>query len=139
MLCLYVAEEYFINSLDETKNLAIRLSDYLEPGTPIFLFGPVGIGKSTLVKLLLEHFNITYRGSPTFGLMSVYETNLPYSIVHMDLYNKPNKVVQEIYELQDNVFLIEWPSIQLEKILPNPIRIELAMSGKNRIARLFLP
>jgi len=124
-----------INSLIQTQKLAIDLLKLCSPGISIFLSGPVGIGKSTLVRLMLEELGLQYRGSPTFGLMSIYDAP-NYSILHMDLYNKPNKVIEEIYEFQDHLFLIEWPNHVIEKIFPHPIRVELFMDKNNRIAKI---
>lgn len=137
MLFLYVDHKYqIINSLIQTQKLATDLLKLCTPGISIFLSGPVGIGKSTIVRLMLEELGLQYRGSPTFGLMSIYQT-ANYSILHMDLYNKPNKVIEEVYEFQDHVFLVEWPSKEIEKIFPNPIRVDLAMDKNNRIARIW--
>lgn len=136
MLFLQVDHKYqIINSLIQTQKLAVDLLKLCSPGMSIFFSGPVGIGKSTLVQLMLEELGLKYRGSPTFGLMSIYKAS-DYSILHMDLYNKPNKVIQEIYEFQDHVFLIEWPNQDIEKIFPNPIRVGLFMDKNNRVARV---
>ena len=65
-------------SLEETtKELAKSFSNYLTGGEVIFLYGEMGVGKTTFVKYLINQFQIkkklqiTEVTSPTFNLLLV--------------------------------------------------------------------
>ena len=114
--------KFFLNSLADTEKLAKKISKIIKNGVCICLNGKLGIGKTTLVKLILKHhmgkkINVN---SPTFSLVNVYETN-NLRVWHYDLYRLNHK--SEIYNLDIELALrdctiIEWPEI-IEDILPN--------------------
>ena len=68
-----------ISSEETTKELAKQLSNYLKGGEIIFLYGEMGVGKTTFVKYLINEFQIkkklqtTEVTSPTFNLLNEYE------------------------------------------------------------------
>ena len=45
-----------ISSEETTKELAKQLSNYLKGGEIIFLYGEMGVGKTTFVKYLINQF-----------------------------------------------------------------------------------
>ena len=47
-----------ISSEETTKELAKQLSNYLKGGEIIFLYGEMGVGKTTFVKYLINQFFI---------------------------------------------------------------------------------
>ena len=62
-----------ISSEETTRELAKELSNYLKGGEIIFLYGEMGVGKTTFVKYLINQFQIkkniraTEVTSPTFN------------------------------------------------------------------------
>ena len=114
--------KFFLNSLDDTEKFAKKISKIINNGVCICLIGKLGIGKTTLVRFILNNclgkkINVN---SPTFSLVNLYETN-NLRIWHYDLYRLKNK--SEIYNLDIELALrdctiIEWPEI-IEDILPN--------------------
>ena len=114
--------KFFLKSLSDTEKFAKKISKIINNGVCICLNGKLGIGKTTLVKFILEHhmgkkINVN---SPTFSLVNVYETN-NLRVWHYDLYRLNHK--SEIYNLDIEMALrdctiIEWPEI-IEDILPN--------------------
>ena len=114
--------KFFLYSLADTEKLAKKISKIIKNGVCLCLNGKLGIGKTTLVKFILEHhmgkkINVN---SPTFSLVNVYETN-NLRVWHYDLYRLNHK--SEIYNLDIELALrdctiIEWPEI-IEDILPN--------------------
>ena len=114
--------KFFLNSLADTEKLAKKISKIIKNGVCLCLNGKLGIGKTTLVKFILNHhmgkkINVN---SPTFSLVNVYETN-NLRVWHYDLYRLNHK--SEIYNLDIELALrdctiIEWPEI-IEDILPN--------------------
>jgi tRNA threonylcarbamoyladenosine biosynthesis protein TsaE len=63
----------------------------------IFLNGEMGVGKSTLAKVIIQQFSSfsQFSGSPSFPILNVYAGSIG-PIYHLDLYR-----VQDVQELQD--------------------------------------
>ena len=109
-----------ITSEKSTKELAQKFTEYLKGGEFIFLYGEMGVGKTTFVKYFVNEFqknnNLTPTEvtSPTFGLLNEYKVK-DIRIKHYDLFRINNK--KEIYNLDifeiDNkaITLIEWPQL----------------------------
>ena len=109
-----------ISSEETTRELAKNLSNYLKGGEMIFLYGEMGVGKTTFVKYLINQFQIekklqiTEVTSPTFNLLNEYEVD-DLVIKHYDLFRL--KVKSEItnlnlFEINKNtITLIEWPQL----------------------------
>ena len=53
-----------ISSEETTKELAKQLSNYLKGGEIIFLYGEMGVGKTTFVKYLINQFQEHFCFSP---------------------------------------------------------------------------
>jgi tRNA threonylcarbamoyladenosine biosynthesis protein TsaE len=72
--------------LDATRRLAMRLAADLEAGETLLLDGPLGSGKTTLVRFLVEGLggDPAQVLSPTFTLLHQYSARLP--VVHVDAY-----------------------------------------------------
>ena len=108
----------------ETEELASKITKKLKPGNIIFLYGEMGVGKTTFVRYLINKFQknnklkTTEVTSPTFNLLNQYQIN-QIKIDHYDLFRL--KSVEEIKNLglfEDNtntVTIIEWPQIIKEK------------------------
>jgi len=109
-----------ISSEETTKELAKKLSNHLRGGEIIFLYGEMGVGKTTFVKYLINQFQIdkkikiTEVTSPTFNLLNEYDL-YDLTIKHYDLFRIKDK--SEIINLdlfdnnQDTITLIEWPQL----------------------------
>ena len=109
-----------ISSEETTKELAKDLRHYLKGGEIIFLYGEMGVGKTTFVRHLIHQFQkdkkiqITEVTSPTFNLLNEYEIN-DLVIKHYDLFRLKDK--SEITNLdlfennQNTITLIEWPQL----------------------------
>jgi len=109
-----------ISSEETTKELAKDLSNYLKGGEIIFLYGEMGVGKTTFVKHLINQFQIykklqiTEVTSPTFNLLNEYEvSNLV--IKHYDLFRLKDKSEIKNLDIFDNnqntITLVEWPEL----------------------------
>ena len=108
-------------SLEEsTRKLAKDLTHYLQGGETIFLYGEMGVGKTTFVKYLINQFQknaklpLTEVISPTFNLLNEYEVN-DLIIKHYDLFRlKDESEIKnlDIFENnQSSIILIEWPQL----------------------------
>jgi tRNA threonylcarbamoyladenosine biosynthesis protein TsaE len=102
-------ETHFAASAAETRALGAMLSLRLAEGDVVLLDGPLGAGKTTLVRGLVEAlgFNGPVR-SPTFNLIQTFDTKPP--IMHADLYRVGSYVGIGLEEyLDSHLCLIEWP------------------------------
>ena len=109
-----------ISSEETTRELAKELSNYLKGGEIIFLYGEMGVGKTTFVKYLINQFQIknniqaTEVTSPTFNLLNEYEVN-DLVFKHYDLFRiKDESEITnlELFEYNKNIItLIEWPQL----------------------------
>ena len=109
-----------ISSEETTKELAKELSNYLKGGEKIFLYGEIGVGKTTFVKYLINQFQIkkniqtTEVTSPTFNLLNEYEID-DLLIKHYDLFRlKDNSEITNLGLFENNkgtITLIEWPQL----------------------------
>ena len=103
-----------------TKELAKKFTKYLKGGEFIFLYGEMGVGKTTFVKYFINEFqklnNLpqTEITSPTFSLLNEYQVK-DIRIKHYDLFriNRKEDIDNlDIFE-KDNklITLIEWPQL----------------------------
>jgi tRNA threonylcarbamoyladenosine biosynthesis protein TsaE len=109
-----------ISSEETTRKLAKELSDYLKGGEIVFLYGEMGVGKTTFVKYLINQFQIkknlatTEVTSPTFNLLNEYEID-DIVFKHYDLFRLKDESEVKNLDLLDNnkntITLIEWPQL----------------------------
>jgi len=109
-----------ISSEKTTKELAKNFSNYLKGGEVIFLYGEIGVGKTTFAKHLINQFQINKKIqttevlSPTFNLLHEYELK-DLIIKHYDLFRLKDKSEIKNIDLFDNnpkiITLIEWPQL----------------------------
>ena len=113
-----------ITSEKLTKELAKELTKYLKGGEFVFLYGEMGVGKTTFVKYFINEYqkinNLTQTEitSPTFSLLNEYQVK-DIRIKHYDLFRINKKVDTynlDIFE-KDNklITLIEWPQLITDK------------------------
>ena len=118
------SDKIVLSSEKNTEELANKLLKKLKPGNIIFLYGEMGVGKTTFVRYLINGLQkvnkvaITEITSPTFNLLNEYKIG-QININHYDLFRI--KSVEELKNLNlfedisKTVTLIEWPQIIEEK------------------------
>jgi tRNA threonylcarbamoyladenosine biosynthesis protein TsaE len=109
-----------ISSEETTRELAKNFSNYLKGGEIIFLYGEMGVGKTTFVKYLInqllvkKNLQTTEVTSPTFNLLNEYEID-NFIIKHYDLFRLKNESEIKNLDLFDQnkntITLIEWPEL----------------------------
>ena len=129
-----------ISSEETTKELAKNFSNYLTGGEVIFLYGEMGVGKTTFIKYLINQFQIkkklqtTEITSPTFNLLNEYEVN-NLVIKHYDLFRLKDESEIKNLDLFDNnqntITLIEWPEL-INKVNCNKT-IDLIFNYENEL------
>ena len=120
-----------LSSEKKTEELAAQILKKLKPGNIVFLYGEMGVGKTTFVRYLINKFQkndnlkITEITSPTFNLLNEYQLN-KIKINHYDLFRvKSNKEIKDLDIFENNnrsITLIEWPEI-IEKKPKNLIEL----------------
>ncbi len=119
-----------------TEAFGRKLGARLFPGAVVALIGPLGAGKTFLVRAIAEGLGIPDSrvvNSPTFVLIQEYQARLP--IYHFDTYRL--KGISEFADLGvheyfagEGVCLIEWAD-RVAAILPKELlRIRLEVTGE---------
>ena len=113
-----------LSSEKETEELASTFLKKIKPGCFIFLYGEIGVGKTTFIRYLINQFQklnkleITEVTSPTFNLLNEYQIN-DFKINHYDLFRlKSTEEIKNLDLFEDNknlITLVEWPQIIKEK------------------------
>ena len=113
-----------LSSENKTEELAGKISKKLKLGDIIFLYGEMGVGKTTFLKYLINKFqkdnkiNQTEVTSPTFNIVNEYQIN-ETKICHYDLFRlKSTDEVKNLDLFSDrekSIIAVEWPQIIKEK------------------------
>ena len=113
-----------LSSEKETEELASTFLKKIKPGCFIFLYGEIGVGKTTFIRYLINQFQklnkleITEVTSPTFNLLNEYQIN-DFKINHYDLFRlKSTEEIKNLDLFEDNkntITLVELPQIIKEK------------------------
>ena len=109
-----------LNTLEDTFNLSKKIGKLLSHGDVIFLYGEIGVGKTTFVRGLINNLEVE-KGvdksqilSPTFNIVFDYEIK-KLKIMHYDLYRiKKCADINELgifTEIKEHIILIEWPEL----------------------------
>ena len=120
-----------LSSEKKTEELANRILKKIQIGHIIFLYGEMGVGKSTFVKYLINglqkenKLELSEVTSPTFNLLNEYQIN-EVKINHYDLFRLKSPIELENLDLfsdiQNAITVIEWPQI-IEKKPQNLIEL----------------
>jgi tRNA threonylcarbamoyladenosine biosynthesis protein TsaE len=125
----------------ETLELGGELAPCIEPGLTFYLRGPLGAGKTTLVRGVLQALG--HEGpvrSPTYALVEVYDLSRLH-LHHFDFYrfHDPREWIDAGFrETFDgtNVTVIEWPEKAGSWLPPADVEIDIDMAEPGREALL---
>ncbi len=127
---------------DATTRLGAAIAPLLAPGEAVLLYGPLGMGKSTLARGLIRALTTPEEDvpSPTFTLVQFYETTPP--VAHFDLYRLTRP--EEAFEigldeaLDEGAAVIEWPERlgddPTDALGPDILSVALDEDGAARVA-----
>ena len=113
-----------LSSEKKTEKFALKFLKKIKSKDVIFLYGEMGVGKTTFVKYLINGFQkennqiTTEVTSPTFNILNEYQIK-KIKINHYDLYRLNSADELKNLNLFDDklnsITLIEWPQIIIEK------------------------
>ena len=133
-----------LSTEEDTARLGEAIADLVEPGTVIGLVGPLGAGKTRLVRAIAEALGVDPEAisSPTFVLIQEYDGRLP--IYHIDTYRLPTSEAFEELGVADywetGVSLVEWADRFPNSLPENRWTITLQPTGPtSRLARIEQP
>ena len=109
-----------LKSLDDTKNFSKNISKIISAGDIIFLYGEIGVGKTTFVRFFINYIE-SKNGiknsdvlSPTFNIVYDYDVG-NIKILHYDLYRLKNyKDISQLGMFEtsnDSIKIVEWPEL----------------------------
>ena len=113
-----------ISSILDLQKITNRIKKILLPGDVIFLYGQIGVGKTTFARLLINNYENEKKLiksevlSPTFNIVFEYDIK-DFTIEHYDLYRiKNEKDIKNIglfANLKKNITIVEWPELIKKK------------------------
>tara|TARA_B100001057_G_scaffold497655_1_gene602378 strand:+ start:146 stop:592 length:447 start_codon:yes stop_codon:yes gene_type:complete len=109
-----------ISSEKKLEEFAKKLAQNIKKGKIFFLYGEMGVGKTTFVKYFINKMQLklnektTEVTSPTFNIMNEYILG-DYTVKHYDLYRlKSDKELKDLNIFDNNdkeILFIEWPEL----------------------------
>ena len=108
-----------ISDLNKLKEVANKISSFIEKGDNFYLFGELGVGKTIFTRFLInqlqikKNLNTTEVLSPTFNILNEYKIE-NITIKHFDLYRIKSRDELGnlgLFEEKEDVNLIEWPEV----------------------------
>jgi len=135
-----------ISSEKKLEEFAKSLTQNIKKGELFFLYGQMGVGKTTFVKYFINNLQLKFYKkltevtSPTFNIMNEYNLD-NFIIKHYDLYRlKSYSELKNLnlFENNDDILLIEWPElIKEEPSSVTKLYFEYKNDFKNRFLKII--
>ena len=127
-----------IYELKDLPTVADKLWKQIEPKPIVAFYGPMGAGKTTLIKAICAVAGVQNTVvSPTFALVNEYRTHKGTPLFHFDFYRINH--IEEVYDFGYEEYfysghncLIEWPE-KIEELLPkDTLRIHIRVLSESK-------
>ena len=136
-----------ISSEKKLKEFAEKLAKKAKRRDFFFLYGEMGVGKTTFVKYFINNLQLksnnklTEVTSPTFNIMNEYILG-NFIVKHYDLYRLKSynelKDLNLFENVNNDILLIEWPEIiKEEPISVTKLYFEYQNDFKNRFLKVI--
>ena len=135
-----------ISSEKKLEEFAKSLTQNIKKGELFFLYGQMGVGKTTFVKYFINNLQLKFYKkltevtSPTFNIMNEYILD-NLIIKHYDLYRlKSYSELKNLnlFENNDDILLIEWPELIKEELSSvTKLYFEYKNDFKNRFLKII--
>ena len=109
-----------LKSLEDTQRFSESISKIINPGDIIFLYGEIGVGKTTFTRFCINYLESKNKIknsdilSPTFNIVYDYDVG-NIKILHYDLYRLKNyKDISQLGMFEtsnDSIKIVEWPEL----------------------------
>ena len=113
-----------ISSTLDLAKISNKIKKILSPGDAVFLYGQIGVGKTTFARILINDYENQKKIkksevlSPTFNIVFQYDIK-DFTIEHYDLYRLKNeneiKNIGLFENLEESIFIVEWPELIKDK------------------------
>ena len=113
-----------ISSTLDLAKISNKIKKILSPGDAVFLYGQIGVGKTTFARILINDYENQKKLkksevlSPTFNIVFQYDIK-DFTIEHYDLYRLKNeneiKNIGLFENLEESIIIVEWPELIKDK------------------------
>ncbi len=132
---------YVVESLEDTKKIAIEFAHKIKKGDLIKFYGDLGAGKTTFIAFVLKELGVnTLVTSPTFSLLKYYKTN-EFEIAHFDMYRiNTEEAIEagfdEILNDPNIVKFVEWPDNVVGLYQDNYYKVKISFELEKRVIEI---
>lgn len=117
---------------------AKQLLEYCGDRKTVAFYGPMGAGKTTIIKTICEIMGaVDIVSSPTFTLVNEYKTSKGDSLYHIDFYRI--KKTEEVFDFGVEEYLysgsycfLEWPELIEDILPPDTVRVRISVDEKEQ-------
>ena len=131
-----------VNCISELNEISQSIINQIGDKNIICFYGEMGVGKTTLIKLICEKLGVKDNvSSPTFSVVNEYILSDDQSVFHFDFYRIEKEeeafdMGYEDYFYNGDLCFIEWPE-KVKSIIPEDImRIDLTKNKDQRIIEI---
>ncbi|WP_066549738.1 tRNA (adenosine(37)-N6)-threonylcarbamoyltransferase complex ATPase subunit type 1 TsaE [Sphingomonas sp. CCH15-F11] len=122
-------------SIDDSLALGARIARVARPGDVVTLSGPLGAGKTSIARGLLNELGLEGEApSPSYAIVQPYAPpEVQFPVLHVDLYRIED--AEEAVELglwearHDSLLVVEWPERLPELTWVDALRLTLLIES----------